>query len=381
VNCQDIQKFAYTYLDEEFDERDRAEYQTHLTMCPPCRGTVERDAAFRDAVRRHLCPTTADPEVHDRVHRRLAEAHRKARMSRTLAVPLALAASLALAFVSWQAMRQGAPTEAPMVAAAPAAPVMTAAAGSATDTPVATEAVVANGPAVGTEAAPAAPAATDTPTLPGTAVAALQPATDRQPDSEPVLRRPAADPSVAANHVSDERSAGQVMGGSLNADSLAQRSPFGAIRSASSLRAMVRSHIRPLPPEVRGPAALVQRFLRERLPYVGPPPIADGVGVQLHGARLSRFAGRPVVRYYYEAFGKPLTVFQFVRTPGQEPFEDPEVEQASPGDPKAGEEGVLLDRLAGYSIVHSLKGGELTCLISELGGDELHNLIRAPTVL
>jgi len=341
VNCQDIQKFAYTFLDREFDDRDQAEFQTHLGMCPPCRDTVERDASFRDAVRRHLTPTCADPDIRQGVHRRLREAHQKARMSRTVAIPLALAASMALAVLSWQALRQGNVDDSLVAVVVTPSPVAMVAAPTPAPTPVNTPAVVVKTPVV--------------------------------------LPVPRVSDDVKL--VAEQHQPAQVMGGSLNANAMARRSPFGAIRSPANLRAMVRSHVQPLPPEVRGRAEVVQRFLSERLPYVGPPPIADGVGVQLHGARLTRFAGRPVVHYYYQSYGKPLTVFRFVRIPGEEPFEDPEVERASPGDPNASTDGALLDQLAGYSILHSLRGGELTCLVSELGGDELHALIRAPTML
>ncbi len=357
MNCQDIQKFAYTYLDGEFDDRDQVEFQTHLGMCPPCRDTVERDATFRDAVRRHLSPSVVDPSVREGVLRRLAEAHNNARMSRTVAIPLALAASLALAVVSWQAIQQNTPDQGQVASTAPA---QLAAALPAPPPPT-------PAPTVAVKPAKKELMVAAAPTQPPKAVA-ITPL--------PVNANPALAPTDRLNPVklvSNKSAGGKVLE--------ARQSPFGAIRSPSSLRAMVRSHVRPLPPEVRGRSAVVQRFLRERLPFVGSPPIADGVGVQLHGARLTRFVGRPVVHYYYEAYGKPLTVFRFMRGASDEPFEDPEVERASPGDPRTVTESALLDQLAGYSILHSLRGGELTCLVSELGGDELHHLVRAPTVL
>ena len=369
MNCQDIQKFAYTYLDGEFGDREQGEFETHLGMCPPCRGVVGRDATFRDAVRRHLEPAPGDPELQDRVHKRLREAHRRARMSRTLAVPLALAASIALAVISWQAMRQG-PAVDPGLALG--------------ETPAAVaELKVEETSAVAADANPEVAAkASDKQTAAATAALRVAQGEPAQLPMAAVIPAPTAAPTRSpVRQVAALGSTAQVMGGGLNADSLARSDPFGAIRSPANLRAMVRSHVRPLPPEVRGPTPTVQRFLRERLPFVGPPPIADGVGVQLHGARLGQFACRPVVHYSYEAFGKPLTVLRFVHVPGAEPFEDPDVVQTSPGDPRAVTEGTLLDRLAGYSVLHSLRGGELTCLISELGGNELHHLIRAPTEL
>ena len=33
MNCQDVQKFAFTYLDGEFDSRERAEFEEHLRLC------------------------------------------------------------------------------------------------------------------------------------------------------------------------------------------------------------------------------------------------------------------------------------------------------------------------------------------------------------
>ena len=375
MNCQDIQKFAYTYLDGEFGDREQAEFETHLGMCPPCRGVVGRDATFRDAVRRHLEPAPGDPELQARVHKRLSEAHRRARMSRTLAVPLALAASMALAVISWQAMRQGPAVDPGLALSETPAAVAELKAEE-------TSAVAANAdPEVAAKASDKLTRAAAAATAAALRVAQAEPA---QLPMAAVIPTPIAAPTRSDDTVRQVAALGpaaQVMGGGLNADSLAQSGPFGAIRSPANLRAMVRSHVRPLPPEVRGPTPTVQRFLRERLPFVGPPPIADGVGVQLHGARLGQFAGRPVVHYSYEAFGKPLTVLRFVQVPGAEPFEDPDVVQTSPGDPRAVTEGTLLDRLAGYSVLHSLRGGELTCLISELGGNELHHLIRAPTEL
>jgi anti-sigma factor RsiW len=103
MNCQDIQKFAFTYLDCEFDARDRVEFEAHLQACCTCRCAVERDAMFRDVVRRNLDGMRPDAIVRDRLHSRIACAHRS-RVSRAVVVPIALAAGVTIALVGWRIM-------------------------------------------------------------------------------------------------------------------------------------------------------------------------------------------------------------------------------------------------------------------------------------
>jgi len=170
-----------------------------------------------------------------------------------------------------------------------------------------------------------------------------------------------------------------VLDGGIDEQFLLQRSPFGAVRSAANLRAMVRSHVHPLPAEIDGSASVVQAYLAKRVPEVGAPPIGEGVGVRLTGARLTQIGGQPVVRYDYRAYGKPLTAFRFISQRPRDPFLDPEVIESSPGQPDERDEGVVLDRLAGYALLHSMRNRELVSIVTDLDGPKLLHLLRTPT--
>ena len=373
MNCQSIQKFTYTYLDGEFEERESAEFESHLSVCPACRDTVKQDAMFRESVRKNLHDATDMPEgLSGRVQQRLAQAHREASRSRRLQVPLALAASLALAVVSWQALKgqQGqAPTDEVTVAQSAAQP--------ATIEPVVATPTVAPRK----ESVTARNATNEPNTEPLVVVAAPTMEPTLQPPTLPVQAPPEAevDSSAAIRLVSDERPEAEVLDGGIDEQFLLQRSRFGAVRSAANLRAMVRSHVHPIPAEIDGSASVVQAYLAKRVPGVGAPPIGEGVGVRLAGARLTQIGGQPVVRYDYRAYGKPLTAFRFISQRPRDPFLDPEVVESSPGQPDERNEGVVLDRLAGYALLHSMRDGELVSIVTDLDGPQLLHLLRTPT--
>lgn len=53
-NCDDFKPFIDTYIDEEFDERDRAEFEAHMAHCEACRREVEFQAQFKLELREQL---------------------------------------------------------------------------------------------------------------------------------------------------------------------------------------------------------------------------------------------------------------------------------------------------------------------------------------
>lgn len=351
MNCSDVQKYAYTYLDGEFDARDRREFECHLAACAPCRNQVGDSAGFRNALRRNLCGEQAGADVQARLQQRLAACERGG-FGDSARVPLALAAALALCVVGWRVLADdGAEAEPTFVA-----PSVAAAAAGAAPRPLAAR-------------IPAAP----TRPMPAEAVAAAP----RLPASRPARR--AEQPElvqVAADRID---AAPEVLGGAVDASFLTERSPFGAVRTLSNLRALVRAHATPLPLEVRGSASQVRQWLRERVPGVQGPPISEGAGVTLHGARLSQLAGRPVVLYAYTAFEKSMTVVQHLRAAGRSPFDDPEIEQRQPGEPEPS--GSLVDHLAGIQVLHTLRDGELLSVVSELDSGALRSVVQPPTFL
>ena len=51
VPCAGVWRFVDTYLDEEFGELERAEFEAHLESCASCTATVREQSAWKQAVR------------------------------------------------------------------------------------------------------------------------------------------------------------------------------------------------------------------------------------------------------------------------------------------------------------------------------------------
>ncbi len=357
MNCQDVQKFAYTYLDAEFDGRERGEFETHLRMCLPCRETVERDALFRDMVRSKLGAVDAScGDLKLRLQTRL-DCVQQRRSVTTLAVPVALAASVTVAVVAWQWHAASVSQRQPQLASATPARIPTAVA--QVRLPVRVQ-----GPLL----------------LNKTALLAMQGA-----QLSPVRQQPlhANAPTNGLQLVSaNTNEPGEVLRGAIAPSSLVGSSPFGAVRSDASLRAMARVHAAQLPPEVGGPATKVQRYLAQRMPGVNgapaqvpPLPLSEGAGVELLGARLAVLGPQLVVIYSYRAYGTPLTVFSRAKAAD---VDDPEVEATAPGNHDS---GVLLDQRAGLHLLHVVSRDRVLTLVSELSASALLPLVPKATWL
>lgn len=138
MNCNEVRKFIYVYLDEEFDRAESKELEDHLRECSSCRDLCRFEERFRVRLRHQLSVQRAPDALRSRVMACIANpqplipevAERGAREPAYRWVPMALAASVA-AVVLWPFPLQtepssirtagilgvGAPTEAP-----PAAP-------------------------------------------------------------------------------------------------------------------------------------------------------------------------------------------------------------------------------------------------------------------
>ena len=357
VNCEDTMKFSFAYLDGEFDARDKIEFEAHLSMCGQCRESVGLDAQFRDTVRKHLVATPADPELKARVQARLSSARRQARLSRTLAVPMALAASIALAVVSYQGLVSKQPQQGALTVAAAVAE-----GGDFNDTSAQQVAAAARtNPAPAPTARPALAAAQPA------RVAQKAGASGNRAAVAPVMAR-----SARARLVNTERAVASGALSGVRGHASPADWPVAEVRQPSSLRAMVQMHARPLPHEVEGDAAAVQSYLRARVRDVGAPPIGEGTGVHMLGARFSQIGGHPVVSYRYAAFGKPVTVLRFLQPAGAAPFDQPNAAETG------NVEGTLDDHLAGYTVLHVLRNGVRYALVSELGLEPMKALLDLP---
>lgn len=111
LECSDVERSVDPYLDREFDDRERAEIDVHLSACPRCRALVERQARLRAALRAKLREALggdapggrAPPALRSRIEEALAR-HRMPFWRRALSpVPIAsLAACVAgILLVLW----------------------------------------------------------------------------------------------------------------------------------------------------------------------------------------------------------------------------------------------------------------------------------------
>jgi len=54
MNCQDMEKFIHVYLDREFAEADRADFEAHLAECEHCRRLARFEQAFKQQLKTSL---------------------------------------------------------------------------------------------------------------------------------------------------------------------------------------------------------------------------------------------------------------------------------------------------------------------------------------
>ncbi len=105
LRCAGIQRFVDTYLDGEFADSDRAEFETHLAECEPCRHKVKIQAEWKVAVRAAAPREQAPAALRNRVQRAIAReaaghgARRSWRAFATKVLPVAAAAGLVGSFV------------------------------------------------------------------------------------------------------------------------------------------------------------------------------------------------------------------------------------------------------------------------------------------
>lgn len=74
MNCEDIQKGIYVYLDGEFAEPERLDFEAHVKACPACRRKVERERVFISGVRAAVPRVAAPAGLEERIKAALAAA-------------------------------------------------------------------------------------------------------------------------------------------------------------------------------------------------------------------------------------------------------------------------------------------------------------------
>jgi anti-sigma factor RsiW len=102
IDCSEMERSIDVYLDDEFDARERADFDTHLTACPACRIKVESQARLRAALRAKLRAAMGEPDVarapaglRQRIEKSLAHERRPLWRRALSPIPLATAAACA----------------------------------------------------------------------------------------------------------------------------------------------------------------------------------------------------------------------------------------------------------------------------------------------
>lgn len=405
MNCQDVQKFAFTYLDAEFDARERGEFEEHLRLCCGCRTQVSRDAMMKDLVARHLHASPcqgADQRLQvEQLRARVCQGmERSQRRQIQTSIGVSVAALAVMAVAVGQVLPgdhghrgQDGLAQGDRLPGTPAGPgtLLAKASGSlhqAAATPPQEAMQVAerntNLPAVIPQALPGQAAAPQVVGRPQARVGSLpqqdtglrqavqaQPLGDRGAWMQPVSAR------MGRGSLEDRggEAGGEVLAGVLSPGAMTQRSPFGAVRSEESLRQMVQLHLADLPPEIAGSAARVQRYLQLRVPGAAALPLAEGAGVRLRGARIGVMGGQTVVIYNYTAYGSPLTVISRSRAQALEA----DVEQLGPD--QRGPSGLVLDHRAGLQMLHVIAHEQMLTLVGDLPAPAMLQLLPAGSLL
>jgi anti-sigma factor RsiW len=101
LRCAGIQRFADTYLDGEFGESERVEFEKHLSDCESCRKKVKAQAEWKVAIKAAAPREMAPAALRNRVLRAVAKESPPQRWRRfaTRVLPVAAAAGLVGSFV------------------------------------------------------------------------------------------------------------------------------------------------------------------------------------------------------------------------------------------------------------------------------------------
>jgi anti-sigma factor (TIGR02949 family) len=112
--CQEVEKFVHVFVDGEFDEADRREFEIHLSRCQRCRSLATFQARFRQALRAAVPRPKAPPALRERLMREMkrqpvgagAGAETGSRGSRAWTRPLPMAAAaVAVVALMWSPKR------------------------------------------------------------------------------------------------------------------------------------------------------------------------------------------------------------------------------------------------------------------------------------
>jgi anti-sigma factor (TIGR02949 family) len=74
MQCGEIDRFIQAYVDGEFADEDRAEFERHLAECERCRDVARAQARFKASLRAHLRRPPLPEGLRERIRKQLAAA-------------------------------------------------------------------------------------------------------------------------------------------------------------------------------------------------------------------------------------------------------------------------------------------------------------------
>ena len=72
MDCFDVKKFVYVYLDDEFDARERGEFEQHMRDCETCRRIVHREQRFHNFIQKHTPRIQAPATLYSSLRQKLS---------------------------------------------------------------------------------------------------------------------------------------------------------------------------------------------------------------------------------------------------------------------------------------------------------------------
>jgi mycothiol system anti-sigma-R factor len=101
MSCNNYRPFIGAYIDDEFDEREAAEFEAHIDSCEECRRELEQQAQLKEALQTSVDDEQAPDELKQRIMEGMGEIDAEERMASedqgTTRPYAALAAALPLA--------------------------------------------------------------------------------------------------------------------------------------------------------------------------------------------------------------------------------------------------------------------------------------------
>lgn len=99
MQCSEVRKFVYVYLDGEFEPRECAEFEQHVQGCPSCGETLTLEQTFHGLLRKRLERPAAPAGLRERILAEIDQEDRETSgpLAKILALPTTVKAIPALA--------------------------------------------------------------------------------------------------------------------------------------------------------------------------------------------------------------------------------------------------------------------------------------------